>query len=103
MKRILCIGAMLAAPMFAHAQSAELSSTSASCISEGMYGAIAQPNSVRQFLVWSNSKVNLAWTDPAMARYCPNVIARDNAAAQRAYEEAQAEFNTNLRRYGTTP
>lgn len=103
MKRILLAGLLLTLPVGAHAQSAALTSVNASCIIEGSDGDIRLGASavVQKYAIWGDAqRVPLFWSDPAMARYCPNAIARYNAAEQRASDASEAEFQANLRHYG---
>jgi hypothetical protein len=101
MKYILLVSATLAVPMFAHAQSATLSSINNQCAVDGISGYLTASNYASKIINAPRyDGMQMVWKDAAEVRYCPNVIARYDAAADRKREQANSEFQADLRRYG---
>lgn len=102
MKYILFAGFItIILPAAAHAQLAALNSVDNQCVVDGISGYMAASEYANKIINATRyDGQQMVWTNPAETRYCPNVIARYDAAAQRAEAEAQAEFTASLRRYG---
>jgi hypothetical protein len=99
MKRIFLASAMLTVPMFA--QSATLSSINNQCAVDGISSYLTASNYASKIINAPRyDGMQMVWKDAAEARYCPNVIARYDAAADRKREQANSEFQADLRRYG---
>lgn len=83
MKRILLAGIILTLPAIAHAQSAGLQDAYGTCLGNSHIQASGA----------------LTWTGD-FARYCPNVVARWNAAQEASIKKADTVAMSDVRRYG---